>query len=77
MEDQVLHLQIRWTIPCGNDALGDERLARWKAAAALVMNGNPKLFNTWIRQVLDAEAHRLLNPHSAPSSPPSPNPPLA
>lgn len=53
--------QVRWTISLGTGDPGAERLARWQVAALKVMQNNPKLFNAWIRSVLDAEASRLLN----------------
>ncbi len=51
--------QIRWTVPMGNDLEGKDRLARYKQAALAVMK-DPKLFNAWIRHVLDAETARIL-----------------
>lgn len=53
-------LQIRWTIPTGNGKVGLLRLERWKSAARKAFHDNPKMVNAWIRQVLDAEARRIL-----------------
>lgn len=53
--------QVRWTFPLGQVPIGTDRLMRWKRAALVVFPDNPRFFNTWMRQVLDAEAARLLN----------------
>lgn len=52
--------QKQITVPLGNDQVGLERKRRWLDAAVTVMR-DPKLFNAWIRRVLDQEAERILN----------------
>lgn len=56
-------MQIKHTIPLGNDGIGMGRLANWKEAALRAMYNNPKLFNAWVRAVLDAEAAKILKKH--------------
>lgn len=52
--------QIAMTLPLGSNSEGEERKRRWRQAAAKTMMGNAKLFNAWIRAVVDAEANRIL-----------------
>jgi hypothetical protein len=52
--------QIRWTVPCGNDREGMERLSRWKTAARLIQQNTPHRFSAWIREILDAASERIL-----------------
>lgn len=52
--------QVQFSIHTGRGKLGAERLARWRKAAREVHRMDRALMQ-WIRDVLDAEADRVLN----------------
>jgi hypothetical protein len=52
--------QVILSLPLGNNGVGETRLAKWKRAALIVMHGDPKHFNSWLRMIVDEEAKKVL-----------------
>ena len=51
--------QIKVDISCGQNGVGETRKKRWQQAAMKEMR-DPRLFNAWVRRVLDAQATFIL-----------------